>query len=368
MAEYEHTNTSATAAGLKSDFLLERLTRFESGYRRISEAFDLAQAAHAQHFRLSGEPYITHPIDVALMLRSRGNDVETTIAGLLHDVEDGGVTVIDIESKMGIGVSSIVKINSQLERASFGANIGISDVPSFEELKTNLNDRRIAELFLCEQISNLRWVQNVNLPDNKLQQTINEALRNYVPLAQSMGLDDLGQEIEFLALILKEDKYVDLRNFYLRARAAYRFPMQTLLLSDFPKFFAELGMLDEPIAQSIRSKDPEIDFTSFVRKVNALEEALADEHAPSVTDLLGGIGPIDLKGAWVWMKYLYSNSQRVIQVSRRLDRGESDEEIVSSDRDVGGLTDSLLIGAVMAYSDMSGRVSKIIKKILGKKS
>ena len=80
-----------------------------SANKKIRKAIDFADQAHEGQFRKSGEPFITHPINVGLILVSLKMDVDTVIAGLLHDVvEDCDIPLSDVKKKFGNNVSQLV--------------------------------------------------------------------------------------------------------------------------------------------------------------------------------------------------------------------------------------------------------------------
>src|SRR6266481_676016 len=86
----------------------------------IEHAFDMARDAHREQVRRSGEPYITHPVGVALVLADLGLDDVTIAAALLHDaVEDTTVTSADIERELGADVATIVEGVTKLDRLQF---------------------------------------------------------------------------------------------------------------------------------------------------------------------------------------------------------------------------------------------------------
>ena len=96
----------------------ERHRRSDTGM--IEQAFELARIAHAEQVRRSGEPYITHPLGVALILADLGLDDVTIAAALLHDaVEDTSVTVDQIEVELGAEVAAIVDGVTKLDRLQF---------------------------------------------------------------------------------------------------------------------------------------------------------------------------------------------------------------------------------------------------------
>ncbi|NMB03192.1 MAG: HD domain-containing protein, partial [Tissierellia bacterium] len=87
---------------------------------RVSEAYRMAETAHAGQFRSSGEPYVSHPIQVALILAELELDEDTVIAGLLHDViEDTQYTHDSIQAKFGKDVAEIVEGVTKIERIQY---------------------------------------------------------------------------------------------------------------------------------------------------------------------------------------------------------------------------------------------------------
>ncbi|MHB9033927.1 MAG: HD domain-containing protein, partial [Anaerolineae bacterium] len=102
----------------KQEILKQVEALYPDAVAQISHALDYASKAHGDQLRQSGEPYIIHPIEVAIILTDLHMDVPTIIAGLLHDtVEDTAITLADINLEFGPAVAKLVDGVSKLQHA-----------------------------------------------------------------------------------------------------------------------------------------------------------------------------------------------------------------------------------------------------------
>lgn len=201
--------------------LIKRQYTRAEDYARISAALDYATAKHSQQKRLSGEPYIIHPIAVATILANWHMDCDTIVAGLLHDVaEDTGTDLSEIAAKFGDSVALLVdgvtKISKQPKPNA------TSYLPATRDNHTKLLiaigfDVRVVIIKLADRIHNLRTMQFQSRA--KQIKKSRESLQVYGPLADrlNMGLarteiDDLS--FKYLApkryqkLLARRDNYI----------------------------------------------------------------------------------------------------------------------------------------------------------------
>jgi GTP pyrophosphokinase len=160
--------------------------------QRIIRACDYAETAHAGQFRKSGEPYITHPLQVAHYVAQLYIDESVIIAALLHDVaEDTDCTLDDIEAEFGLQVRLLVDGVTHLK-----------DVSQLEDLAHLLlatsNDVRVVLIKLYDRLHNLRTLKFMS-PEQKRRKAF-ESQRIYVPLAAKLGMWELKNELETLIL------------------------------------------------------------------------------------------------------------------------------------------------------------------------
>jgi len=179
----------------------------------LNRALEFAAQAHADQKRLSGEPYIIHPLHVAKMLHEMGFDAEVIAAGLLHDtVEDTGITLDDLRVEFGSGIADLVDgvtkisiIKSENIRQTQAENIR-------KMLLSMVNDIRIILIKLADKIHNMQTLQY--LDEEKRQRISRETLDIYAPLAGRLGMARIKVELEDLALKhLETEIYEDIKNY-----------------------------------------------------------------------------------------------------------------------------------------------------------
>jgi GTP pyrophosphokinase len=182
--------------------LEEALTYLPSAAReRIERAYRFAAFAHDGQFRKSGEPYITHPVAVALILAGLQMDSSAIQAGLLHDtVEDTSITFDDIEHEFGAVVRRIVEGETKVSKLSKRAKDHLEDEQA-ENLRQLLvamtKDVRIIIVKLADRLHNMRTLGSMK-PEKQLR-IATETLEIYAPLAHRLGIGSLKWELEDLS-------------------------------------------------------------------------------------------------------------------------------------------------------------------------
>ncbi|HPQ97234.1 MAG TPA: HD domain-containing protein, partial [Thiolinea sp.] len=196
----ERSNTvSGVAAAIPGpdDFflaadLMNMVERYlpESDARRVHEAYSLASLAHKHVTRKSGEPYITHPLEVARILADLHMDAETLCAALLHDViEDADYTRADIESLSGPAVGHLVDGVTKLEAVRF-SDKQEATIASFQKMMQAMTDDfRVVLIKLADRLHNLRTLGFKNPASQR--RIARETISMYIPLASRMGLNKL---------------------------------------------------------------------------------------------------------------------------------------------------------------------------------
>ncbi|MET0421207.1 MAG: bifunctional (p)ppGpp synthetase/guanosine-3',5'-bis(diphosphate) 3'-pyrophosphohydrolase, partial [Acidimicrobiia bacterium] len=164
----------------------------------IETAFELARTAHAEQVRRSGEPYITHPLGVALILADLGLDDVTLSAALLHDaVEDTSVTGEEIETLLGIEVARIVDGVTKLDRLQFDSKEAQQAATLRKMLVAMAKDIRVLLIKLADRLHNMRTL--ASLPEFKQKRIAQETLDIYAPLAHRLGIADVKWQLEDIA-------------------------------------------------------------------------------------------------------------------------------------------------------------------------
>ncbi len=201
-----------------------------------TQALEFAKLAHHDQTRLSGDPYITHPLAVAETLKNWHLDETTIIAGLLHDtVEDGGATREDIVKEFGEDTARLVDGVTKI------TNIRLQG-SSQEEFVENLRkmilvmaaDLRVVFIKLADRLHNMQTLKY--LPLQKQRENAKETLEIYAPLAERLGMGEIKGQLEDLAFpYLYPQEYAklqhDSRSFYVSAEKYIRdFKSQLLQL------------------------------------------------------------------------------------------------------------------------------------------
>ncbi|MBR4390346.1 MAG: bifunctional (p)ppGpp synthetase/guanosine-3',5'-bis(diphosphate) 3'-pyrophosphohydrolase [Prevotella sp.] len=180
---------------------------------KITKAFNFAKQAHKGVRRLSGEPYIMHPIAVALIASSEMGLGSTSIcAALLHDVvEDTDYTVEDIENIFGSKIAQIVDGLTKISGGIFGEQAS-AQAENFKKLLLTMSDDiRVILIKICDRLHNMRTL--ASQPANKQYKIAGETLYIYAPLANRLGLNKIKNELEDLSFRYEHpEEYNNIRN------------------------------------------------------------------------------------------------------------------------------------------------------------
>ncbi|MEU4129835.1 RelA/SpoT family protein [Streptomyces wuyuanensis] len=171
----------------------------------LRRAYVLAESSHRGQFRKSGEPYITHPLAVTLILAELGAETTTLTASLLHDtVEDTDVTLDQVRTEFGEEVCYLVDGVTKLEKVDYGA---AAEPETFRKmLVATGNDVRVMSIKLADRLHNMRTL-GVMRPEK--QARIAKVTRDVlIPLAERLGVQALKTELEDLVFaILHPEEY-----------------------------------------------------------------------------------------------------------------------------------------------------------------
>ena len=165
----------------------------------ITKAFNFAKQAHRGVRRLSGEPYIMHPIAVAQIACAEIGLGSTSIcAALLHDVvEDTDYTVEDISNIFGEKIAMIVDGLTKISGGIFGEQAS-AQAENFKKLLLTMSDDiRVILIKICDRLHNMRTLESQ--PANKQYKIAGETLYIYAPLANRLGLNKVKSELENLS-------------------------------------------------------------------------------------------------------------------------------------------------------------------------
>lgn len=166
----------------------------------LETAVDMACKAHAGQKRASGEPYITHPMAVAGTLIDWGMDIDTILAGVLHDtVEDTDLTLAEIESAFGREVAFLVDGVTKISQARSGMREIDSYLPQTKDNLTKLlvavgQDVRVIIIKLADRLHNLQTLQHKS--PEKQRKIARESLEVFAPLADRLNMGRVRVQIE----------------------------------------------------------------------------------------------------------------------------------------------------------------------------
>ena len=182
----------------------------EEQIKVIEKAYEFAKLKHEGQFRKSGEPYITHPMNVALILISVYADYETISAGLLHDVlEDCDCTPEEMEESFGPVITKLVKGVTKLSKINFSTeNEYLIDY--YKKIIVGMSeDVRVIIIKLADRLHNMRTLWAI--PEDRQKVKAKEALEILAPIAHHLGIHKIKSELEDLALrYLKPDVFYDI--------------------------------------------------------------------------------------------------------------------------------------------------------------
>ncbi|MFB7053749.1 RelA/SpoT family protein [Streptomyces vinaceus] len=191
----------------------------------LRRAYVLAESSHRGQMRKSGEPYITHPLAVTLILAELGAETTTLTASLLHDtVEDTEVTLDQVRAEFGDEVCFIVDGVTKVEKIDYGA---AAEPETFRKmLVATGNDVRVMSIKLADRLHNMRTL-GVMRPEK--QARIAKVTRDVlIPLAERLGVQALKSELEDLVFaILHPEEYEHTRAL-IAAHAGERDPLPAI--------------------------------------------------------------------------------------------------------------------------------------------
>src|SRR5215217_3134030 len=165
----------------------------------LDRAYVYSMKAHGSQLRASGDPYFSHPVEVAGLLAQMKLDTASIITGLLHDtVEDTVATLDDIERLFGPEIGRLVDGVTKLSRIELQSD-KTKQAENFRKLVLAMSeDIRVLLVKLADRLHNMRTLRFINSND-KRRRTARETLELFAPLAERIGMDALKTELETLA-------------------------------------------------------------------------------------------------------------------------------------------------------------------------
>src|SRR6202012_5949309 len=166
----------------------------------INRAYVFSMKAHGTQLRASGDPYFSHPVEVAGILARMKLDSASIVTGLLHDtVEDTVATLDDIERVFGRGIARLVDGVTKLSRIELQSD-QTKQAENFRKLILAMSeDIRVLLIKLADRLHNMRTLHYLKDPD-KRRRIARETLEIYAPLAERIGIEKMQDELEDVAL------------------------------------------------------------------------------------------------------------------------------------------------------------------------
>ncbi len=260
-------------------------TKFsEHDYQCVEYALEFAVKAHQGQLRMSGEPYINHPIQTAIILLNLGMDTATVISAILHDVlEDTKVSEGEVKQKFGeqilslvIGVTKISKIRYTSEKEAQAENIRKLFFAMAEDI-------RVLIIKLADRLHNMRTLDYIG--KEKQQRIALETLEIYAPLAGRLGISSFKTELEDLCMkYLYPKEFQELSN-AIELKREERMGFVNKIALDIEQQLKELNIKGEvkgrpkhfySIFKKMRSTDKTLDQIYDLIAVRVIVETLSD--------------------------------------------------------------------------------------------
>ncbi|MBI4937522.1 MAG: bifunctional (p)ppGpp synthetase/guanosine-3',5'-bis(diphosphate) 3'-pyrophosphohydrolase [Nitrosomonadales bacterium] len=182
-----------------AETLLQEVSSYltQKDVERIRLALEFSESAHAGQLRKSGEPYISHPIAVALILTPLHLDAQAIMAALLHDVvEDTHISNEEVAEKFGKPVAELVDGLSKLERIEFETSEDAQAENFRKMLLAMARDVRVILIKLADRLHNMRTLDSMSREE--CERIARETMEIYAPIANRLGLNSIYQELEDL--------------------------------------------------------------------------------------------------------------------------------------------------------------------------
>ncbi len=181
--------------------ILDKITEYnpDAELDLIDKAYIYSARVHDGQIRLSGEPYLSHPLEVAAIVADMKLDVESVAAALLHDVvEDTHATVEEIDKMFGPGVAHIVTGVTKLSKLTFSTKVAQQAENLRKMILAMADDLRVILIKLTDRVHNMRTLK-YHKSKEKQRAIAQETLDIYAPIAARLGIFWIKQELEDIA-------------------------------------------------------------------------------------------------------------------------------------------------------------------------
>jgi guanosine-3',5'-bis(diphosphate) 3'-pyrophosphohydrolase len=226
---------------------LEELVRsYNSGVEMtaLADAYAFAAEAHAGQMRKSGEPFVSHPLEVAGILAELRLDTATITAAILHDVvEDSHVDIKDIRERFGDEVAGLVDGVTKLGRIKVGSLAEQQSENMRKMLIAMAKDIRVILIKLADRLHNMRTIEFLE-QDRQLDKA-RETMEIYAPLAHRFGISSMKWELEDLSMkVLEPVKYEQIQRMVSESRDA-RETYLSQVIGELTRELGEVGIRAE---------------------------------------------------------------------------------------------------------------------------
>lgn len=244
----------------------------------LDHAIDFAIKAHEGQKRKSGEPYIVHPLSVAATLIEWGMDIDTVLAGVLHDtVEDTDATLDEIENLFGHDVAFLVDGVTKVSQARAGMRNLESYLPQTKDNLSKLliavgQDVRVIIIKLADRLHNLSTLQY--MPPDKQIKIARESLEVFAPMADRLGMGRVRMEIEELAF-----SYLDSKEYH---------RLGNLMKKRLGKSTRKLGVVRQEVETELKKHNIEFEVNGRVKSIYSLHKKLqkVGDNIDDIYDLM----------------------------------------------------------------------------------
>ncbi len=237
----------------------------------ILRAYEYAKEMHKNQYRLSGEPYIVHPVAVAKYLMDLGLDEETIAAALLHDVvEDTSTSYKKLKEMFGENVEKLVKAVSKINNIRY-SDASMHEMDSLKRLFIAMGkDIRVVLIKLADRYHNVQTVSA--LPYERRIKFCTETMNLFVPLAERLGLNNMKGELEDMCFkVLKPEEYDKLKDELVR-----KYEKTTLRMSN----------IEEKLKTVLSNLGLEGDVYSRLKHFYSLYKKIRDKGTAKIYDII----------------------------------------------------------------------------------
>ena len=237
------------------DVLFAQLEEMCSAYmtpeniKTLEEAYAYATEKHGDQKRKSGEPYITHPISVAIILAELRMDIETVCAGILHDtIEDTDASKQAVADKFGQEVANLVDGVTKITKIEV-KNLTDEQAATIRKMLVAMGeDIRVIVIKLADRLHNMRTIKS--LPEDRRLFKSRETLEIYAPIAHRLGIQSVKWELEDLAFYwLEPSKYKQVERLVADSREdreAYLNSVETQIREELEKVHINAKIMGRP--------------------------------------------------------------------------------------------------------------------------